>query len=410
MPLLDRSVIGIVRTTLKRLLPDDYTRITEFLIEYIAESRYVKESIEPEEAVTKAFEKLKELHLKEEKIASQAQLLGHDPETLQRNFEFLRDNLHIKKGKIAGRAQLLGRDPETLQRNFDFLRDTLHLKRERIAELAQLLWRDPETLQRNFEFLRDKLRIKGGKIASQAQLLGNDPETLQRNFEFLRDKLHIKKGKIASQAQLLGRDQKTLQRNFEFLRDRLHLKEKKIASSVCLLNNDPETLQRNFEFLRDELHLKEKKIATLAQLLGRDPETLQYNYESHVSILRSDQKDRTSGRSTIAKQAQLLGTPSQTMMSNVQYLRMFFRIEPNKNAMLLGTTVSLKRAKFAFLLREVFDYREAKTAETKAERIEVARMFLNRNSRLLLLPIGDLKKNVEGLKRKAEKFKMKAAA
>jgi hypothetical protein len=346
MPLLDRSVIGIVRTTLKRLLPDDYTRITEFLIEYIAESRYVKESIEPEEAVTKAFEKLKELHLKEEKIASQAQLLGHDPETLQRNFEFLRDNLHIKKGKIAGRAQLLGRDPETLQRNFDFLRDTLHLKRERIAELAQLLWRDPETLQRNFEFLRDKLRIKGGKIASQAQLLGNDPETLQRNFEFLRDKLHIKKGKIASQAQLLG----------------------------------------------------------------RDPETLQYNYESHVSILRSDQKDRASGRSTIAKQAQLLGTPSQTMMSNVQYLRMFFRIEPNKNAMLLGTTVSLKRAKFAFLLREVFDYREAKTAETKAERIEVARMFLNRNSRLLLLPIGDLKKNVEGLKRKAEKFKMKAAA
>ncbi|MEM4360133.1 MAG: hypothetical protein QXT45_06355 [Candidatus Bilamarchaeaceae archaeon] len=44
----------------------------------------------PDETVKKAYAKLKELGLTDEKIASQAQLLAMNPETIQRNHEFLR--------------------------------------------------------------------------------------------------------------------------------------------------------------------------------------------------------------------------------------------------------------------------------------------------------------------------------
>ncbi len=168
----------------------------------------------PDETVRKTYAKLLELGLTKEKIASQAQLLGRNPETIQRNAEFLMQ-LGLTKQKIATLAQLLSYNPETIQRNAEFLMQ-LGLTKEKIATNAHLLGMNPETIQRNAEFLM-QLGLTKEKIASQAHLLGMNPETIQRNAEFLMQ-LGLTKEKMASQAHLLGRDPETLQRNYEFLR------------------------------------------------------------------------------------------------------------------------------------------------------------------------------------------------
>ena len=100
-----------------------------------------------------------EIGLKDSKIASRAELLGRDPETIQRNYENLVE-IGLKDSKIATHAQLLGRDPETIQRNYDNLvslfRDNYQDRnsgKELITKHAGLLGISQETCENNIQFL-----------------------------------------------------------------------------------------------------------------------------------------------------------------------------------------------------------------------------------------------------------------
>ena len=99
--------------------------------------------------------------------------------------------LGLSDEKIASRADLLGRDPETIERNYQRLQG-LGLSDEKIATLAQLLGRYPETIERNYQnhvgFLRqDYNNRNSGRdlLINQAQLLGIPQVTIEANVQFL---------------------------------------------------------------------------------------------------------------------------------------------------------------------------------------------------------------------------------
>ncbi|MEM3431092.1 MAG: hypothetical protein QW783_00925, partial [Candidatus Micrarchaeia archaeon] len=120
---------------LRRLLGPYFEKLTPNNLELLQGA--------PIETVNAAYAKLTSFGIKPEKIASQAQLLAMNPETLQRNFNFLNQTLGIKPEKIASQAQLLAMNPETLQKNFNFLNQTLGIKPDKIASQAQLLGMNP---------------------------------------------------------------------------------------------------------------------------------------------------------------------------------------------------------------------------------------------------------------------------
>jgi hypothetical protein len=327
----------VVRAQLEVLLQKEYREVSEFAVHFIATNACIKENVDPSVAITGMYTKLKGFGIGDKKIAAQTELLGMSPETVQSNFDFLRDTVGLTNGRIATLVHLLGMNPETLRSNYNFLHDVIGLTKEKIASQAELLGRDKETIQDNYNFLHDVICLTKEKIASRPDLLGRNPETIQSDFDFLHDKIGLTKEKIASQAHLLGRGSKTIQKN----------------------------------------------------------------YANHVGLLRSDYKDRSSGRSALQQQAQLLGVPRETVASNVQYLTTFFRIDPKENPMLLGTTVSNKRQKFALLLREVFDYRDARTDQEKRNKVERAKAFVNSDPRLLVYSLARLDKEKDRLRMKA---------
>ena len=179
---------------------------------------------------------------------------------------------------------------------------------------------------------------------------------------------------------------------------RLHgLSRDKIATQAHLLGRDPETIERNYKRLSD-LGLKDDKIASRAELLGRDPETIERNYQSHISLLRQNYEDRNSGRELLTNQAQLLGIPSETILASVQQLSNL-GIDYN-NGILLGTTSQLKRKKMAWLLREIFDYRNS---NNKKETIREMYNFVRNNPKYLV-------KSIPALERAKSKMLEKLAA
>ncbi len=154
--------------------------ISDFAIGFIHNMKATEESIRAVHAV------LTELGLSEEKIATYAQLLGRDPETIQRNYGNLR-RIGLSEEKIATNAHLLSRDPETIQRNYGNLR-RIGLSEEKIATYAQLLGRDPETIQRNYS---NHIGLLGGRecgrsiLTTFASLLGRSPDGFTATFQHL---------------------------------------------------------------------------------------------------------------------------------------------------------------------------------------------------------------------------------
>ena len=123
----------------------------------------------------------------------QAQLLGMNPDTIERNYQRL-SGLGLKDEKIASRAELLGWDPETIERNYQKL-SNLGLKDEKIASQAQLLGMNPDTIDRNYQnhigLLRSNYEDRNsGKeiLLQQAQLLGVSPDTLESNVQWFADR------------------------------------------------------------------------------------------------------------------------------------------------------------------------------------------------------------------------------
>jgi len=178
---------------------------------------------------------------------------------------------------------------------------------------------------------------------------------------------------------------------------RIGLTDDKIASQVHLLGRDPETIERNYLAL-SKLGLKDDKIASRANLLGMNPETIGRNYQHHVGLLRQNYEDRDSGRDLLISQAQFLGIPPETINSNVQYLASI-GIDYNNPVLLLGTTSQLKRRKMAWLLREVFDYREA-PENRRLEIIQRMYEFVRENPLYLV-------KSISALERARNKIRQK---
>ncbi len=258
-----------------------------------------------------------------------------------------------------------------------------------------------------------KLGLSDEKIASRAELLGLNPETIQRNYENLR-RIGLSDEKIASRAELLGRDPETIQRNYENLSD-LGLSDEKIAQQAALLSQNPETIQRNYKNLR-RIGLSDEKIATSTALLSQNPETIQRNYDHHIGMLGG----RESGKFILTSQAQLLSRPPGTedngskkfrasggFAGTFQHLAYIDRMggkghDPihRRKPMLLGTTPANKREKLAFLLREVYDYRELGHDEKKSAIKKVYRLVSN-NPQLLVDSISTLSGKVERLRQKS---------
>ena len=154
-----------------------------------------------------------------------------------------------------------------------------------------------------------------------------------------------------------------------------------------------------YGFLK-KIGLDDDKIASQAHLLGMNPETIERNYQLFIGLLRQDYQDRESGREIIQCQAQLLGNSHLTINANVQYLHSL-GIDYN-NGFLLGTTPQLKRKKMAFLLREVFDY---KNTEDKKETINKLYEFIRNNPGYLVKSIKSLEKSKKKIKLKVQNLK-----
>ena len=159
-------------------------------------------------------------------------------------------------------------------------------------------------------------------------------------------------------------------------------------------NNDEDSVREIYNLLR-KYGLKDDKIASRAELLGRDPETIERNYQHHVGLLRHDYTDRASGRDLLTNQAQLLGISPETTNANVQFL---YELGINyRDAFLLGSTPQLKRKKMAWMLRELFDYRNLQQ-EQKRNAINKLYDFIRDYPRVLKKSISSMENTKEKLR------------
>ncbi|MEK6950238.1 MAG: hypothetical protein AABX13_00755, partial [Nanoarchaeota archaeon] len=187
-------------------------------------------------------------------------------------------------------------------------------------------------------------------------------------------------------------DPETIERNYQRL-SALGLKDDKIASRAELLGNDPETIERNYQRL-SALGLKDDKIASRAELLGRNPRTIERNYQHDVGLLRQDYRNRNSGKDLLLTYARLLGASPETIESNIQMLH---SLGLNYNdGFLLGTKTSTKRQKMAWMLRELFDYRNVPPGE-KQEAIKSLYQFIKDNPALLIKSVNFMERNKDKL-------------
>ena len=176
-------------------------------------------------------------------------------------------------------------------------------------------------------------------------------------------------------------------KNYELTDDR-------IATCAYLLGMNPETIERNYQKLLS-LGIKDKKIASRAGLLGMNPETIKRNYQHHVSLLRQDYIDRASGRDLLTNQASLLGISPETTNANVQFL---YELGIDYyDAFLLISTPQRKRKKMAWMLRELFDYRNLQQ-EQKRNAINKLYDFIRDYPRVLKKSISSMENTKEKLR------------
>ena len=226
-------------------------------------------------------------------------------------------------------------------------------------------------------------------------------DSIKTVYCFLKGK-GLKDEKIASRAELLSMNPETIERNYQRL-SALGLKDDKIASQAHLLSMNPETIERNYQRL-SALGLKDDKIASQAHLLGMNPETIERNYQSHIGLLRQNHQDRTSGRALLTNQAQLLGISPETINANVQFLYSM-GIDYN-NAFFLGTTTQLKRKKIAWILRELFDYRNL-PQEQRRDSISDLYDFIRDNPRVLTKSINAMERGKNRLRERVSPHRVK---
>lgn len=286
-------------------------------------------------------------------------------------------------------------DESSLRETYAFLK-SIGLSDSKIAINATLLANRSETLIQNYQGL-SALGISPKKITTCAYLLAFSSETLERNQRALSE-LGLKDEKIAGHPELLARDPESLRKNHARLLS-LGLKSEKIATNALLIAMNPETIERNYRML-SSLGLSDEKIASHPELLGLNPKKISENYQNHIGLLREDYTDRSSGRNLLLKYVQLIGTATETMEANVQFLSKF---SFSYNPILLGTTTKNKREKMAWILREVFDYRNV-SVENRRQTIEKMYEFIKSNPKCLAKSIGIMEKDKSRLRERASKY------
>ena len=236
---------------------------------------WVNSSNANEDSIIQVYNLLKTYGLSDEKIASQAHLLGRDPETIMGHYRFLRD-LGLSDKSIATHASLLGLDPETVMDHYRFLRD-LGLSDKSIATHAYLLSRDPETVMGHYRFLK-ALGLSDKSIASNAHLLGRDPETIMKYYQhhvgLLRE--HYKdrnsgRNLLIDNPQLLGISPETMEANIQYLHSiGIDYNEDSLLW-VMLLGSKPSTKRKKLAWMLRELFdyrsVPQEKKKTLINIL-----------------------------------------------------------------------------------------------------------------------------------------------
>ncbi|MCK5283125.1 MAG: hypothetical protein KAK00_06970 [Nanoarchaeota archaeon] len=225
-------------------------------------------------------------------------------------------------------------------------------------------------------------------------------DSVRKVYEFLKNK-GLTNDKIASNAELLSLNPETIERNYQRLSS-LGLKDEKIVTLAHLLGMNPETIERNYQRL-SSLGLKDEKIASQAQLLGMNPETIERNYRGHIGLLRKEYQDRASGRELLTNYPSLLGTHPQTINANVQYLHSI-GMDYGKGV-LLGTTTQLKRKKMAWMLRELFDYKQL-SDEQKPEAIRALYNFVRENPNYLIKSISTMERTKDKIREKVTTYRL----
>ncbi len=173
------AVIEGLERIVKELFPNE--EIAPFSIDWILKSPRATE-----DSIRVVYTFLRSKGLKDDKIASRAELLGMDPETIERNYQRL-SALGLKDDKIASQAQLLGMDPETIERNYQshvgLLRRDYQDRtsgRDLLMNQAQLLGTSPETISSNVQFLHSI-----GVGYDDAFLLGTTPQLKRKKMAWV---------------------------------------------------------------------------------------------------------------------------------------------------------------------------------------------------------------------------------
>ena len=167
-----------------------------------------------------------------------------------------------------------------------------------------------------------------------------------------------------------------------------------------MLIRNSETLERNYKNLK-KYGLTNKKIASQAVLLGLNSRTFERNYRNCISLIRQDHQNRLSGKNLLLNQPQLLVSSPNTIKSNIQF---FYHHNINySSGIMLGTTVQNKRKKLAWILREVFDYKDI-PKEKKKQTINSLYGFVRKDPILLAKSISTLEKSKEKLKEKVRDY------
>lgn len=335
-----------------------------------------------EERIRTNYLALKKKGVSDKVLMLHAELFGKSPESLVENQRNLRE-LGFSDRTIVQNIHMLGLDPELLKkRHSDLLKRGITPKA--ISRYPRLLLVPQKLVDSRYKPLLDM-------GFSRQEILAH-PNTLTWNSEVIREHLTALKGIGAGNMRLLARNPETVLATLaEF--EGMHLTDRKSRS---LITYNPDTVRRKLETLI-KMGIDAGKLRSRSELLGFSLETIRAHYQNHVSVLRAYAAGRESGKRLLFDQPQLLGVSSTTMLANVQYLE-YLGIKSNYGA-LLSTKPQTKRAKMAWLLRELFDYWKV-PEESRPETIRNVYAFTRVHPNVLVYSISTLEKRKSELRKK----------
>ena len=173
----------IVRESLDKIVEELFSdvKVNDFSINWILNSPRASEN-----SVREVYTFLRNRGLSDDKIASQAQLLGMNPETIERNYQnhigLLRENYQDRasgRGLILNQPQLLGISPETINANVQFL-SYLGIDYNNYTN-ALLLGTEPQTKRRKMAWMLRELFNYGNLPQEQKR------EAINGLYRFVRD-------------------------------------------------------------------------------------------------------------------------------------------------------------------------------------------------------------------------------